>query len=60
MLFLKYVIFLYETGPKYLLLISTEATDGLVLQHQGISRHNADYSPMRFHGLMRHNSVLYI
>ena len=29
-------------------LISTEDTDGLVLQHQGISSHSADYAPMRF------------
>ena len=28
--------------------ISTVATDGLVLQHQGISNHSADYTPMRF------------
>ena len=29
-------------------LISTEGTDGLVLKHQGISSHSADYAPMRF------------
>ena len=29
-------------------LISTEDTDGLVLWHQGISSHSADYAPMRF------------
>ena len=29
-------------------LISTEDTDGLVLKHQGISSHSADYAPMRF------------
>ena len=28
--------------------ISTVATDGLVLQHQGISSHSADYAFMRF------------
>ena len=28
--------------------ISIEDTDGLVLQHQGISSHSADYAPMRF------------
>ena len=31
---------------KYL--ISIVDTDGLVLQHQGISSHSADYAPMRF------------
>ena len=29
-------------------LISIVDTDGLVLQHQGISSHSADYVPMRF------------
>ena len=29
-------------------LISIEDTDDLVLKHQGISSHSADYSPMRF------------
>ena len=29
-------------------LISIVATDGLVLSHQGISSHGADYAPMRF------------
>ena len=28
--------------------VSIVATDGLVLQHQGISSHSADYTPMRF------------
>ena len=29
-------------------LISTEDTDGLVLKHQGVSRHSADWAPMCF------------
>ena len=29
-------------------LISIVDTDGLVLKHQGISSHSADYAPMRF------------
>ena len=29
-------------------LISTVDADGLVLLHQGISSHSADYAPMRF------------
>ena len=29
-------------------LISTVDTDGLVLQHQGISSHSADYAPIGF------------
>ena len=29
-------------------LISTEDTDGLVIQHQEISSHSADYAPMPF------------
>ena len=29
-------------------LISTEDTDGLVLQHKAFSSHSADYAPMRF------------
>ena len=29
-------------------LISTVDTDGLVLEHQGISSHNAEFTPMRF------------
>ena len=28
--------------------VSTVDTDGLVLKHQGISSHSADYSPMHF------------
>ena len=29
-------------------LVSIVDTDGLVLYHQGISNHGADYAPMRF------------
>ena len=29
-------------------LVSIVATDALVLKHQGISSHSADYAPMRF------------
>ena len=29
-------------------LVSTVDTDGLVLQHQGISNHSAEYTPMHF------------
>ena len=29
-------------------LVSTVPTDALVLQHQGISSHSAEYEPMRF------------
>ena len=29
-------------------MFSQADTDGLVLQHQGISNHNADYTPMYF------------
>ena len=29
-------------------LVSIVGIDGLVLQHQGISSHSADYTPMRF------------
>ena len=29
-------------------LVSMVDTDGLVLYHQGISSHSADYTPMRF------------
>ena len=29
-------------------LINAVDTDGLVLYHQGISSHSADYAPMRF------------
>ena len=34
---------------KYL--VTTVATDGLVLQHDGINSHTAKHSPMRLHGL---------
>ena len=33
-------------------LISTVGTDGLVLQHQGMRSHNAEYAPMHLHMCM--------
>ena len=37
--------------------ISIVATDGLVLQHQGISSYNAEYAPMCFQSFMGYPTV---
>ena len=40
--------FLCETHPIHWILISNIDTDGLVIEHQGISSHSADYISMSF------------
>ena len=40
--------YFYVTGSILWMLISIVDTNDLVLSHQGISSHNADYATMRF------------
>ena len=47
-LFTINVILLYEIVQYDECLFSIVGTDGLVLLHQDISSHSADYTPMRF------------
>ena len=42
------VVFYMKLAQYNKCLVSIVDTDGMVLKHQGISSHSADYVPMRF------------
>ena len=58
MLFIINVIFCKKLVQYNEYLISTVDTDGLVLQHQAISSHSAEYTPMHFQLFMGYQDNL--
>ena len=55
LLFITHFIFLYETVPIQCILFSIVDTDVLVLKHQDISSHSAEYAPMHFQPFISHS-----
>ena len=53
----KYNIYVGKLVQCNRYLISTMATDALVLKHRGISWHCADYAPMRFQVFWGYNKI---